>query len=183
MAIRFSELRKHLSRVGKISLCFMDGSYKNYIMPDDIPEKYNEMYVFGIGMVDVEFPHDIYAEPGEMPGRCLGKEYYLGAGLEIVLQESPRDISRMNEEQLTFADLRNYLQIGRGFSIVVKEEWQEECYVYRDEIPDTYNDLYVYGISLTDNAEELIRISTKYKIIDTALAKRLRVVVSREPSK
>ena len=75
MAIKFGELRKYISRVEKLSICFEDGHYDNYVLLSDIPEgKYDELYIFGVGMVDVEFPLDVYSEPEELPQRVSLKD-------------------------------------------------------------------------------------------------------------
>ena len=42
MAIQFKELRKYLARNIRLSICFEDGHYHDYLMISDIPaEKYN----------------------------------------------------------------------------------------------------------------------------------------------
>lgn len=182
MSIKFSELKEYLSRVVRLSICFKDGYYDNYILPSDIPEgKYDEMFIFGIGMVDVEFPLDVYAEPKELPHLISMKDgFFLGCGLEIVVQEDARDIERSNEKELTFRDLKNYLQCGRNFSIVTKEDWSEENYEWRNEIPPKYNDMYVYGIGIEDNPKEYHQIRSA-ELLDSQLAKKIRIVVSKTP--
>ena len=38
--------------------------YDNYTLVSDIPEgKYDDFYVYGVGMIDVEFPLDAYDDP------------------------------------------------------------------------------------------------------------------------
>lgn len=57
MAIKFEELRKYVARNVRLSICFEDGYYHDYLMMSDIPEqKYAGFYIYGVGMVDVEFP-------------------------------------------------------------------------------------------------------------------------------
>jgi hypothetical protein len=155
MSITFNEIKQYVSRVVRVSICFEDGSYDNYTLISDIPEgKYNKLYLFGVGMIDVEFPRDVYSKPDakqsdKLPG------YFWGCGLELVLHGEPRnDIARNNEKQLTFGDLKNYLQIGRNFSIVLSEDWSSEEYEWRKEIPDKYDELFVYGIGIEDNTRE-----------------------------
>lgn len=181
MAIKFGELRKYISRVEKLSICFEDGHYDNYLLPSDIPDgKYDELYIFGIGMADVEFPVDVYSEQKELPQQMSLKDLYLGCSLEIVVHEEPRDIRRGNEEALTFGDLRNYLQIGKNFSIVTKEDWSEECYEWRRDIPEKYNSMYVYGIGMADNLEKIRKV-TNSCLLDSDLNKKLRIVLSKSP--
>lgn len=182
MAIKFKELKGYLSRVNRLSICFENGHYDNYVLVSDIPEgKYDELYVYGVGMVDVEFPLDVYSEPIELPemiSKNLG--FIIGSALEIVVSEEPRDIIRLKNDELTFGDLREYLQMGRFFSIVRKEGWNEEVFEYRQEIPEEYNNMYVYGIGMEDNLIEMHRIVLA-GITDSCLAKRLRIVVSERP--
>ena len=69
MAIQFKEIRQYLARNAKLSICFEDGYYHNYLMISDIPaEKYKDLYVYGVGMIDVEFPMDIYVSPKDLDG-------------------------------------------------------------------------------------------------------------------
>ena len=38
MAIKFEELRKYVARNVRLSICFEDGYYHDYLMMSDIPE-------------------------------------------------------------------------------------------------------------------------------------------------
>lgn len=61
MAITFGEIKQYFARNVRLSICFEDGQYHNYLMGADIPEKkYDRFYVYGIGMADVEFSMDVY---------------------------------------------------------------------------------------------------------------------------
>ena len=182
MAIKFKEIRKYLSRVERVSVCSEDGHYDNYLLPSDIPEgKYDELFVYGVGMADVEFPLDVYMNPSEFPQQIsLRGGFTLGCGLEIVLHEKPRDIERKNIATLTFGDLRNYLQIGRNFSVVTKEDWEEESYEWRHEISEEYDSMYVYGIGLVDNLDEIRKV-THPCLLDSLMNKKMRIVLSENP--
>ena len=49
MAIKFEELRKYVARNVRLSICFEDGYYHDYLMMSDIPEqKYAGFYIYGI---------------------------------------------------------------------------------------------------------------------------------------
>ena len=51
MAIKFEELRKYVARNVRLSICFEDGYYHDYLMMSDIPEqKYAGFYIYGVGM-------------------------------------------------------------------------------------------------------------------------------------
>lgn len=183
--IKFAELKQYISRTARISICFRDGNYDNYTMISDIPDgKYDSMYVYGIGTADVEFPLDVYKRPSvDFAGDGLmGKGYYLGCGLEIVLQDEPRYSTRENEQLLSFCDLRSYLQLGMNFSVVKKEDWTDEQFVWRDEIPKEYDIFYVYGIGLEDISEEFKEAQyAEMKIGCTKLAKQMVIVLAKTP--
>ena len=69
MAIQFKEIRQYLARNARLSICFEDGYYHDYLMISDIPaEKYKDLYVYGAGMTDVEFSMDIYVSPKDLDG-------------------------------------------------------------------------------------------------------------------
>ena len=182
MAIKFGELKKYLSRVTRLSICFTSGHYDNYLLVSDIPEgKYDDMYVYGVGMIDVEFPLDEYSTPKEFSQPLSFKDgLFMGAAIEVVVQDEPRDIERINNNELTFGDLRDYLQIGRNFTIVRKEDWTEEHYEWRRDIPEEYDSMYVYGIGMEDNSEGLMRI-IRMGFMDSFMAKNMKIVVSESP--
>ena len=51
MAIKFEELRKYVARNVRLSICFEDGYYHDYLMMSDIPEqKYAGFYIYGVGI-------------------------------------------------------------------------------------------------------------------------------------
>lgn len=183
MAITFKELKPYIARTVRISICFHDGHYDNYTMISDIPDgRYDDLYVFGVGMVDVEFPNDVYKRPFVSLAESIHLKtgYYLGCGLEIVLQEELRDIARRNENFLLLQDLRDYLQIGRHFSVVMKEDWSSEYYEWKRDIPEDTDDLYVYGIRIEDLPYKLKDLRYA-EITDTALMKQMVIVLARTP--
>ena len=119
MAIGLEEIRKYIARNVRISICFEDGYYHNYLMISDIPEhKYDGLYLYGIGMVNVEFSRDIYSMPQEPEGIVRGtKDDSLAPALEIVLHQKSREIARSTKEALLFRDLKPYLQIFGKISV------------------------------------------------------------------
>lgn len=156
MAIQFKEIRKYLARNARLSICFEDGYYHDYLMISDIPaEKYKDLYVYGVGMIDVEFSKDIYVSPKDLDGVITStKDDTIEPAMEIVLHEAPRDIERKAEDVLLFKDIKPYLQRGRNFAIVNREDWSYKLYEYRDDIPNDYDDMFVYGIGMEDNFDE-----------------------------
>ena len=184
MAIQFMEIRQYLARNVRLSICFEDGYYHDYLMVSDIPdEKYKDLYVYGVGMVDVEFSRDIYAAPVDMEGVVIStKDDAIKPAIEIVLHNAPRNIERKAEEALLFKDLKPYLQTGRNFAVVNREDWSYEFYEYRNEIPDNYDEMFVYGIGMEDNPDETdtdILKSLEKRKYDSHLNKRMVIVLSK----
>lgn len=57
--IKFGELRRMISVIDRISMCDEETSYyENYRDIKDVPEKYDELYVCGIGVTQSEFTED-----------------------------------------------------------------------------------------------------------------------------
>lgn len=183
MAIQFKEIRQYLARNARLSICFEDGYYHDYLMISDIPaEKYKDLYVYGVGMIDVEFSKDIYVSPKDLDGVITStKDDTIEPAIEIVLHEAPRDIERKAEDVLLFKDIKPYLQRGRNFAIVNREDWSYKLYEYRDDIPDDYDDMFVYGIGMEDNFDEsdqnIIKALENRKY-DSYLNKRMVIVLS-----
>lgn len=109
------------------------------------------------------------------------KDDTIESAIEIVLHEAPRDIERKAEDVLLFKDIKPYLQIGRNFTIVNREDWSYKLYEYRNDIPGDYDDMFVYGIGMEDNFDEsdqnIIKALEKRKY-DSYLNKRMVIVVS-----
>ena len=130
MAIKFKDIRRFLARNIRLSICFLDGQYHNYLLVSDISaSEYDELYVYGIGMTDVEFSKDIYSEPEEPNGEVSisMSNLTIQPALEIVLSDKPRNIERNICDNLTFKDLKPYLQVID---------------------PEKYDNMYVYGIGM-----------------------------------
>ena len=182
MAIKFKEIRRFLARNTRLSICFEDVDYHNYLLISDIPSlEYDELYVYGVGMIVVEFSKDIYSEPEEPNGEVSisMRNLTMQPAIEIVLSDKPRDIERNICDNLTFKDLKPYLQIGVWFNIVNKLDWSSESYEYRENISEKYDSMYVYGIGMEYNPdlEETYR-KLKY---DTHFNKRMVLVLSDKP--
>lgn len=77
--ITFGEIRKFVSHIDRISICMQETlQYYNYRFIKQVPHDFNDLYVYGIGIIESEFEED-----GE--GRIL-----LEKCLEIMLSENPR---------------------------------------------------------------------------------------------
>lgn len=181
MAIKFEEVKRYLARNVRLSICFEDGHYHDYLMVSDIPDsKYDRLYVYGIGMIDVEFSRDVYSKPQESQGVMTAtRDDTIEPAIEVVLYEAPREIGRSTDEALVFRDLKPYLQRFGYFSVVDRRDWSHEAYKLKDEIPEKYDDMYVYGIGMEDNSEIDERLKNfKY---DTHMKKRMVIVLSNKP--
>lgn len=90
--IKFKELREYLSPIDRYSICmYEDMSYENYRCLQDIPDTYDEFYVYGIGTVETEFP----VEKGEVLSpnqRMLGDGLCMVHCIDIVLSKAPRKV-------------------------------------------------------------------------------------------
>ena len=183
MAIQFNELRQYLARNVRVSICFEDGYYHNYLMISDVPaEKYKNLYVYGVGMIDVEFSMDVYVAPKDLDGVITStKNDTIEPAIEIVLHEAPRNIERKAEDVLLFKDIKPYLQIGRNFAVVNREDWSYKVYEYRKDIPSNYDDMFLYGIGMEDNSDEsdknIIKMLEKRKC-DSYMNKQMVIVLS-----
>lgn len=180
MAIKFKEIKKYISRTTRISICREEGFYDNYSLLSDIStEKYDELYVYGVGMIDAEFPMDMYGVTKET---AYSYHRELLSCIEIVLHVEDRNIPRVLEGELTFEDLRGYLQIGRGFAIADLDEGTVEYFEMRNEIPDKYNGKFVYGIGIEDDpirTEEMVRKG----FLDTYMGMNMKIVLAEKPRK
>lgn len=177
MAIKFKEIKNYIARNVRMSICFEDGYYHNYLMKSDIPKgKYDNLYVYGVGMIDVEFSNDVYLASSQLEESVWTKDISIEPAIEIVVTKVPRNIERSTDKEFLFKDLKPYLQIGRNFSIVNKKDWSYETYEYRNDIPDKYDNMYVYGIGMEDNP--CLEEHVKRCEFDTVLKKRMVIVLS-----
>jgi len=54
--MNFKTLRKYLAHSDRFSICMLETTeYSNYMCLKDIPNSYDELYVYGIGMIESEF--------------------------------------------------------------------------------------------------------------------------------
>ena len=88
--MQFKELKKYLSRIDRYSVCILNESlsYENYRWLRDIPDKYDDMYVVGIGRIESEFEEDAVFE-NEKKGNAIGNGQYFADCIEIVVSEIP----------------------------------------------------------------------------------------------
>ena len=54
--MKFKEFRKYISKIDRVSICNNDTlAYRNYQFIEDVPDDYDEMYFYGVGMIKSEF--------------------------------------------------------------------------------------------------------------------------------
>lgn len=76
--ITFGEIRKFVSRIDRISICMKETlQYYNYRFIKQVSHDFDDLYVYGIGIIDTEFEEESDRRIFE---KCL----------EIMLSEKPR---------------------------------------------------------------------------------------------
>lgn len=90
--LKFKELKKYVSTIDRLSICIKETmQYENYRYMRMVPDKYDDLYVYGIGMIDSEFPIEGEPDISAVKGNEIGNGQYLGKCMEIMLSEQPRD--------------------------------------------------------------------------------------------
>lgn len=90
--LKFKELKKYISVIDRLSICMQETlQYENYRYLRMVPDKYDELYVYGIGMIDSEFPVEGEPNVSEVHGNEIGNGQFIGKCIEIMLSERPRD--------------------------------------------------------------------------------------------
>ncbi|MDY3773567.1 MAG: hypothetical protein SO023_00460 [Eubacterium sp.] len=92
MNLKFKELKKYISSIDRLSICIRDNlRYENYRYVREVPNKYDELFVYGIGIIESEFK---IKDPGDMVDIKLQDRhasFYFTKCIEIILSEKPRD--------------------------------------------------------------------------------------------
>ena len=88
--IKFKELKPFVTRLERLSICIEETQqYENYIYLRDVPNTYDEYYIYGIGTIESEFyqisKYEYSAHRGD-------GELVLLPCIEIVLSKKPRDL-------------------------------------------------------------------------------------------
>jgi hypothetical protein len=54
--LKFGKLRRYISKIDRISICMHETlQYENYHLIREVPELYDDYYVYGFGMIESEF--------------------------------------------------------------------------------------------------------------------------------
>ena len=76
---------------------------------------------------------DVYSAPPQLEGEVMvtKDDYCMEPTIELILTKEPRDIEceRSTDKGILFCDLKPYLQIGKNFSIVNREDWSYELII------------------------------------------------------
>lgn len=88
ITIKFKELKPFISRLERLSICMLKTmQYENFIRIGDVSNKYDEYYIYGIGMIDSEF---YKISKYEYSSNRTDGPLVLLPCIEIVLSEKPR---------------------------------------------------------------------------------------------
>lgn len=90
--LKFKELRNYVSKIDRLSICRKeDLSYDNYRFMKDVPASYDEYYVYGIGMVESEFPAEWIYDPEEFESGKPNKDLIMASCLEVMVSAAPKE--------------------------------------------------------------------------------------------
>lgn len=91
--ITFGIIRQYCSRINRISICMRETlEYKNYCFIDQVPHRFDPLYLYGLGSIKSEF----YGEEG-LADPSAGYLNFLPC-MEFMLAETPRDDVRSKEK-------------------------------------------------------------------------------------
>lgn len=89
------------------------------------------------------------------------------------------------KKDITFQELRDYLSRIDLLSICMQETLEYENFTCLEEVPDTYDKYYVYGVGMIDSefyrSEKDFTIYASGKPEDLVFLKCIEVMLSREP--
>ena len=89
--MKFKEIKRYISAIDRVSICMYETlRYENYRFIRRVPDKYDEYYVYGIGLIESEFEIEEDSVTAEVEGNEIGKGYFLSKCIEIMLSEKPR---------------------------------------------------------------------------------------------
>ena len=70
--IKFKDLRKYISVIDKISICDKESlKYENFLRIEKVPDKYDDFYVYGIGLIESEFPENLDGSGQIVLSKCI----------------------------------------------------------------------------------------------------------------
>ena len=85
--ITFRTLRKYISQIDRLSICMLEtNDYSNYVFLKEVPDIYDDLYVYGIGIIESEFyqvQEQVFVASGDR-----GNRVFLPC-IEIILSKEP----------------------------------------------------------------------------------------------
>ena len=91
-SLKFGEFRKYVSVIDRISICIRETQqYKNYRFIRDVPASCDSLFVYGVGMIESEFPVTEDTPESQIDGKRTDNNHFFAHCIEIVLAERPRD--------------------------------------------------------------------------------------------
>lgn len=168
MSLRFKDIRNLIARNCRVSICMSkDFSYENYLLISDIPDnRYDDLHIYGIGLIETEFSFDVYADPRKTDVRIDRHNIDFQPAIEIVLDDHPRSFGNRNDEsRITCRDIRPYLDRTRSIEIMHKDDWNGNEYESIRDVTDTYDSDVVYGIGMKTTAEKSTFKGFNHKLV------------------
>lgn len=95
MDLKFKELRGYLSVLDRLSICEKEtGYYYNFSYLSEVPDTWDDRFVYGIGRIESEFfPNEYELGSRELEGRALNDGRYLLNCIEIMVSKEPKMIT------------------------------------------------------------------------------------------
>lgn len=81
----FGDIRRLVSHLDRVSICLDDASYENFPRIGEVPAKYDRMAVWGLGIVESEFPAEGDLRPREAEENPIGGGMFIGRCIEFRL--------------------------------------------------------------------------------------------------
>lgn len=92
-ALTFKDFRKYVSKVDLLSICKKeDLSYENFRFMKDVPATYDKYYIYGIGMIESEFPAKWICNSKELERIKQDVEFVISPCLEIMVSKTPKGV-------------------------------------------------------------------------------------------
>lgn len=93
MELKFKDFRRYLSVIDRLSICERETLvYHNFANIREVPETWDDCYVYGVGRIESEFvPDQLELDSREVKGRALGNGSYLLSCIEIMVSKKPRN--------------------------------------------------------------------------------------------
>lgn len=88
--MKFKEFRNYISKIDRVSICNKDTlRYENYQFIAEVPDMYDELYLYGIGRIQSEFPRKAVMEVPMNDGNDEDETIFAEC-IEIMLSDEPR---------------------------------------------------------------------------------------------